>query len=51
MKRSFLVLLCGLVLACGAAMAQPDYSEHQIELDEVRDWMLVVRVLWTRERQ
>ena len=28
MKRSHLVLLCGLVLACGAAEAQPDYALH-----------------------
>ncbi len=32
MKRSFLVLLCGLVLACGAAMAQLDYAFHATPL-------------------
>src|SRR6478752_6303036 len=32
MKRSFLVLLCGIVLACGVAIAQPDYAFHATPL-------------------
>jgi hypothetical protein len=32
MKRSHVVLHCGLALACGAAIAQPDYALHAIPL-------------------